>query len=157
MKTILPSLRTPLVEFRSALAVIGIRTREEYDELVHAASGCEVRSNLSRVGNGQLIKCFITVEESWLLGSELELFNDLTLDGYPLVGYGVDNGGITFEFEWLHVNGTDWRISAERIDQFMQLLCGHFGPTPRPAGLPSSRRRPHTEFSEGVLARVLVA
>ena len=42
----------------------GLRTREDYDELVHSESDCEFRLSLRGQRHGQQIRCFINVAEA---------------------------------------------------------------------------------------------
>jgi hypothetical protein len=149
-------LRTPIVEFRAALARNGLRTQEDYDELVYASEDCSVRVNLSRLGEGQLVRCFISVDEQRLLSTGLELFTAMSLEGHPVVAYGAGCGQMTFEFEWLHPDGADWKISGQRLDVFMQLLRCSLGPKPRPAR-GARYRSMARESLEGVLAHMMPA
>lgn len=156
MKLITRFLRTPVIELRSALACRGLRTREDYDELVYSSPECAARLSLSRLGNGQLIRCFISVAEDRLLANGLEVFNEVAFEGHPVVAYGFGRGQTTFEFEWLHPDGSDWRISGERVEILMQRVCGYLGPKPRPARQ-AGRRRFSPEILEGVLAHAVSA
>lgn len=141
------TLRTPLIEFRSALALRGFRTREEYDELVHASPDCEVRVMLREQSKGQLVRCFVSVAEDRLLLGGLELFNEMSLEGHPAVAYGAGRGQMTFEFEWFHAAGVDWRASAVRVDSVLQRVSSVLGPRPAPARANARRR-----IREGVTA-----
>lgn len=127
------SLRTPLVELRSALSLSGLRTREDYDELVHgeAADG-EFRLSLRPARHGQQVRCFISVGEDRLLGSGIELFHELAVEGHPVVSYGAGRGSVSFGFEWFHPTGADWRISAQRVELLMQRVGVALGPKPMP-------------------------
>jgi hypothetical protein len=141
------TLRTPLVQLRSALAVRGFRTREEYDELVHTTPDAEVRVMLREQAKGQIVRCFVSLPEERMLESALELFNAMSLEGHPVVAYGAGRGLLTFEFEWFHAPGVDWRASAVRIDSVMQRLSSVLGPRPAPV-----RARARAKQREGVLA-----
>lgn len=156
MKMLIRSLRTPVVELRSALAYRGLRAREDYDELVYSSPDCDVRLSLAKMGDGQLIRCFVSVAENRLLANGLEVFNEIAFEGHPTVAYGVGRGRTTFEFEWLHPDGADWRISGERVEILMHRVCGFLGPAPRPARQ-GARRRFSPEILDGVLAHVISA
>lgn len=157
MKLVTRFLRTPVIELRSALSLRGLRTREDYDELVYSSPDCDVRLSLSRLGNGQLIRCFVSVAENRLLAqNSFELFNEIAFEGHPVVAYGMGRGQATFEFEWLHPDGSAWRISAERVEILMQRLSDCLGPKPRPARQ-ASRRRFSPEILDGVLAHAVNA
>jgi hypothetical protein len=127
------SLRTPLVECRSALSLLGLRTREDYEELVHGtvADG-EFRLSLRPARHGQQIRCFISVTEERLLASGIELFHELAVEGHPIVSYGAGQGSVSFGFEWFHPTGADWRISAQRIELLMQRVSVGLGPKLEP-------------------------
>lgn len=126
------TLRTPLIECRSALALLGLRTSEDYEELVHTGSDCEFRLALGAKPHGQQVKCFISVAEERLLASGIELFHELAVEGHPVVSYGAGQGSVSFGFEWYHPAGADWRISAQRIELLMQRLAVNLGPKPAP-------------------------
>jgi len=147
--------RTSLIEFRSALAIHRIRTQEDCDELVHVAADCDVRLNLSQLGNGQLIHCFISVEEDRMLSSGMELFNEISSEGHPVVAYGAGRGHTTLEFEWLHQDGANWRISAERVELLTQRLRCAVRPKSKQARRAGRRRPP--AILEGVIAHVSAA
>lgn len=136
------TLRTPLVAFRSALALNGLRTREEYDELVHTSPDCDVRVTLAARPQGQRVRCGISLAEERLLVSGLELFNEISLEGHPVIAFGAGRGQVTFEFEWFHPTGADWRISGQRLDGLMQRLSGALGPRPMPVRVRRRSRRP---------------
>ena len=138
----LRSLRTPLVELRSALALAGLRTVEDYDELVHTGRDCEARLQLVTRGQGQQVRCQITLGEERMLVSGLELFNEIALEGHPIVAFGAGRGQAAFEFQWFHPKGADWRISCERLECLMQRLTCALGPQPAPARRASKGRRP---------------
>lgn len=136
------TLRTPLIEFRSALALRGLRTHEDYDELVHQDAEGEFRLSLRDQPHGQLVRCFISVAEDRLLAGGIELFHELAVEGHPVVSYGAGRGGVTFGFEWQHPSGADWRISAQRIELLLQRVAVGLGPRPEPVRrrLPAGRR-----------------
>lgn len=158
MKTNLLNLRTPTVELCSALAQNGLRSREDYDELIHDSDLGHARLSLRRHEPGQLVRCFLSVEEERLLARGLELFHELAGEGHPVVAYGIGRGQTTFEFEWLHPDGTDWRISAERVQLLMQRLDCALGPKLAPLRRRQARRCPiAAELLEGVLARAVTA
>ena len=136
------TLRTPLVEFRSALALNGLRTREEYDELVHTSPDCDIRLTLAPKPHGQRVRCGISMAEERLLVSGLELFNEVALEGHPVIAFGAGRGQVTFEFEWFHPTGADWRISGQRLDSLVQRLSGALGPRPSPVRARRRERRP---------------
>ena len=146
------TLRTPLIECRSALSLLGLRTREDYDELIHGDSDCEFRLALAAKPRGQQVKCFISVAETRLLGSGIELFHELAVEGHPVVAYGAGRGSVSFGFEWFHPAGADWRISAQRIELLMQRVAVALGPKPAPVRrrLPAGRKP--SMFSELVPA-----
>lgn len=146
------TLRTPLVEFRSALALLGLRTREDYDELVHADSDCEFRLSLRGQRHGQQIRCFINVAEERLLASGIELFHELAVEGHPVVSYGAGQGSVSFGFEWYHPTGADWRISAQRIELLMQRVAVALGPKPAPIRRRAAAGRRPSMFAEMVPA-----
>lgn len=126
-------LRTPLVECRSALALAGLRTREDYDELVHAGPDREIRVTLRGVRGGQQVRCLISLEEQRLPASGIEVFHELAVEGHPVVSYGAGRGQVSFGFEWMHPKGADWRISAQRVEVLLQRVTAAFGPKPAPA------------------------
>lgn len=136
------SLRSPLIECRSALAITGLRTFTDYDELVHVGGDCEFRLSLGGKPHGQQVKCFISVSETRLLTSGIELFHEMAVEGHPAVSYGAGSGSVTFGFEWYHPSGADWKISAQRIELLMQRLTVALGPKPVPVRrrLPAGRK-----------------
>jgi hypothetical protein len=147
------TLRTPLIELRSALALTGLRTREEYDELVHVADDCDIRLSLSGRPRGQNVRCWLSVDEARLLVSGLELFNEIALEGHPVISFGAGRGRVSLAFEWLHPSGADWRISGQRIELLRQRVTGVLGPKPAPL---RARRRARAaaerSFLPGVFA-----
>lgn len=157
MKMNLLNLRTPSVELRSALALAGIRCREDYDDLVHDSDIGHMRLSLRRHEPGQLVRCFLSVGESRLLGGSLEAFHELAAEGHPVVAYGIGRGGVTFEFEWLQHDGRAWRASCERVGVLLGRLGAMLGPEPAPARQRNARRRFSAELLEGVLANVVTA
>lgn len=150
------SLRSPIVQFRSALALAGLRTEEDYDELIQSGPDAELRLSLSRLGDGQLVQCFISFDESRLSLGALGLFDQLSAEGSPVVAYGFGRGQVTFEFEWLHTDRSEWRISARRVYELLQRLRAALGPCPLPAHRAPVRRL-SPELLDGVLARVVTA
>lgn len=146
------SLRTPLVECRSALALLGLRTREDYDELVHGDPDCEFRLSLAPRPHGQQVKCFISAGEERLLASGIELFHELAVEGHPVVSYGAGRGSVSFGFEWFHPTGADWRISAQRIELLLQRVAAGLGPKPAPVRRRLSAGRRPSMLSELVPA-----
>jgi hypothetical protein len=150
------SLRSPLIECRSALALSGLRTREDYEELVHGdAAGGEFRLSLRSARHGQNVRCFISVAEERLLASGVELFHELSVEGHPVVSYGAGRGSVSFGFEWFHPTGADWRISAQRVELLMQRVSVALGPKLEPVRarvrrLPAGRKP--SMFSELVPA-----
>jgi hypothetical protein len=155
MKTLI--LRTPLIECRSALAVTGLRAFEDYDELVHHGADCDFRLSLAGRPHGQQVKCFLSVAESRLLASGIELFHELAVEGHPVVSYGAGQGSVTFGFEWQHPSGADWRISAQRIELLMQRLAVALGPKPEPVRRRLPVGRKPSMFSELVPATLRTA
>jgi hypothetical protein len=147
------TLRTPLIECRSALALTGLRTREDYDELVHGdlADG-EFRLSLRNARHGQNVRCFISVSEDRLLASGVELFHELSVEGHPVVSYGAGRGSVSFGFEWFHPAGADWRISAQRVELLMQRVSVALGPKPVPVRRRVAAGRKPSMFSELVPA-----
>lgn len=146
------TLRTPLIECRSALALLGLRTREDYDELVHGDPDCEFRLSLRAARHGQQVRCLISVGEDRLLASGIELFHELSLEGHPVVSYGAGRGSVSFGFEWFHPTGADWRISAQRIELLMQRVAVALGPKPAPVRRRAAAGRKPSIFSEFVPA-----
>lgn len=148
------SLRSPLIECRSALSLLGLRTQEDFDELIHVGQDGEFRLSLSGRPHGQQVKCFISLAEERLLTSGIELFHELAVEGHPVVSYGAGHGSVSFGFEWYHPTGADWRISAQRIELLMQRLVVALGPKPAPVRrrLPAGRKP--SMFSELVPALV---
>lgn len=136
------TLRTPLVELRSALALLGLRTREDYDELVRHDADGEIRLSLRGQPHGQQVRCFLSVAEDRLLASGIELFHELAVEGHPVVSYGAGQGSVTFGFEWHHPTGADWRISAQRLELLVQRVAVGLGPRPEPVRrrLPAGRK-----------------
>ncbi len=136
------TLRTPLVELRSALALVGLRTREDYDELVRHDADGEIRLSLRGQPHGQQVRCFLSVAEDRLLASGIELFHELAVEGHPVVSYGAGQGSVTFGFEWHHPAGADWQITAQRIELLMQRVVVGLGPRPEPVRrrLPAGRK-----------------
>ncbi|HYC69677.1 MAG TPA: hypothetical protein VEB66_00620 [Opitutaceae bacterium] len=157
MKSLVLSLRTPLIELRSALARHGRRTREDFEELVLDSADCHGRVTVRPHAEGHRVLCSLDVEESRLIPSGLDLFNQLALDGHPLVAFGAGRGQVTFRFEWVHPQGAAWRISAERVEiligQLVSSLCA------KPAVFrPSRRISPRrAELLDGVIAHVSAA
>ncbi|MBI5423640.1 MAG: hypothetical protein HZA32_06095 [Opitutae bacterium] len=148
------SLRSPLIECRSALSLLGLRTQEDFDELIHVGQDGEFRLSLSGRPHGQQVKCFISLAEERLLTSGIELFHELAVEGHPVVSYGAGHGSVSFGFEWYHPTGADWKISAQRIELLMQRLVVALGPKPAPVRrrLPAGRKP--SMFSELVPAMV---
>lgn len=148
------SLRSPLIECRSALSLLGLRTQEDFDELIHVGQDGEFRLSLSGRPHGQQVKCFISLAEERLLTSGIELFHELAVEGHPVVSYGAGHGSVSFGFEWYHPTGADWKISAQRIELLMQRLAVNLGPKPAPVRrrLPAGRKP--SMFSELVPAMV---
>lgn len=146
------TLRTPLIEFRSALALAGLRTREDFDELVHADADCEFRLSLRPGRHGQQVRCFLSVAEARLLTSGIELFHELAIEGHAIVSYGAGQGSVSFGFEWLHPTGADWRVSAQRIELLMQRVAVALGPRPAPV-----RRRTAGDRQPSVLSELVPA
>jgi hypothetical protein len=146
------TLRTPLIEFRSALALLGLRTREDFEELIHAESDCEFRLSLRPGRHGQQVRCFLSVSEERLLPSGIELFHELAVEGHPVISYGAGQGSVSFGFEWFHPSGADWRISAQRIELLMQRVVVGLGPRPIPV-----RRRVVSGRKPSVLSELVPA
>lgn len=146
------TLRTPLIELRSALALLGLRTREDYEELVRHDGDCEFRLSLSGRPHGQQIKCFISVDESRLLASGIELFHEIAVEGHPIVSYGAGRGSVSFGFEWYHPTGAEWRISAQRVELLMQRVAVALGPKPAPVRRRVAAGKRPSVFSELVPA-----
>ncbi|MBX3738317.1 MAG: hypothetical protein KF715_16600 [Candidatus Didemnitutus sp.] len=136
------SLRTPLIECRSALSLLGFRTQEDFDELIHVGQDGEFRLSLGGRPHGQQVKCFISLAEERLLTSGIELFHEMAVEGHPVVSYGAGHGSVSFGFEWYHPAGADWKISAQRIELLMQRLVVALGPKPAPVRrrLPAGRK-----------------
>lgn len=149
MTTALPPSALP--KLRAALAFHGLRTKEGFDELIHASLDAEVRLTLREQKKGQQIRCTICLDESRLLTGALELFNELALEGYPVVDFGGSHGQATFEFQWLHPTNADWRISGQRVQDLLQRLACTLGERPSPAR-PASRRRAASIYAELVPA-----
>ena len=146
------TLRTPLIECRSALALLGFRTREDYDELVHTSDDGEVRLSLRGQRHGQQVRCLVSVPEERLLKSGIELFHEIAVEGHPIVSFGAGRGSVSFGFEWFHPAGADWRISAQRVELILQRVTAELGPKPAPVRrrLPAGKRP--SVFSELVPA-----
>lgn len=134
------ALRTPLVQCRSALALAGLRTREDYEELVHSGPDQEIRLTLREGREGQQVRCLFSFEEQRLPASGVEIFHELAVEGHPVVSYGAGRGSVSFGFEWLHPRGADWRISAQRVDVLRQRLAASLAPAPGPVRSRRSRR-----------------
>lgn len=157
MKPLLLNLRTPVVELRCALARHGRRTEEDFDQLVLTTPDCHGRISVAPQADGHRVRCMLNVEESRLITSGLELFNRLTLEGHPLAAYGAGRGEASFEFEWQHPRGADWRVSAQRVEILMGLLTEQLCAKPavyRPRRKVSPLR---AELLDGVLAQVSAA
>lgn len=135
------SLRTPLIEFRSALALGGVKTREDFDELVHTSPDCEVRMSLRRAGGGQCVRCVVYLSEERLLTGGFELFNEVGLEGHPIVAFGAGRGQVSYEFQWLHLDGAAWAISGERLRILVERLTLAVGPVPAPVSRRARSRR----------------
>lgn len=146
------TLRTPLIACRSALALVGLRTREDFEELVHTGEDCEFRLSLGPKPHGQQVKCFISLAEERLLASGIELFHEMAVEGHPIVSYGAGHGSVSFGFEWYHPSGADWKISAQRIELLMQRLCVALGPKPAPVRRRLAAGRKPSMFAELVPA-----
>ncbi|MDB6093106.1 MAG: hypothetical protein JWM32_668 [Verrucomicrobia bacterium] len=140
-----------LAKLRTALAFHGLRAHEVFDELTYASPDCEVRLALGEQKKGQLVRCFVCVDESRLLTSGLEIFNELSLEGFPVVDFGTGGAKSTFEFQWHHPDGADWRISGQRVEGLRQRLVGILGERPSPIR-PASRTRRSLIYSELVPA-----
>lgn len=156
MKPSIFSLRTPLIEFRSALAQRGFRTQEDYEELVRSDNCSQLRLSIRRREPGHTVSCFISIAETRLRSSAIELFNDLCIEGRPVVSYGAGQGQFTFEFEWFQQEDLCWRVSVQKIDDLMQRLYSSFSPKPTLARR-AQRRRVDAHILDGVLARVITA
>jgi hypothetical protein len=156
MKLSLFSLRTPLIEFRSALARSGFRTQEDYEELVRADGNYQLRLSLRSQETGHIVQCSISVDETRLRSSAIELFNDLCVEGRPVVSYGAGRGQFTFEFEWYQLEGLDWSGSVQRLDDLIQRMQSSFAPRPTPARR-AQRQKANSHLLDGVLARAVTA
>jgi hypothetical protein len=126
------TLRTPLIQFRSALSLLGLRTREDYDELTHTDGDCEFRLSLRGQPHGQQVRCFLSVAEERLLTGGISLFHEIAVEGYPIVSYGAGRGQVTFGFEWHHPSGAEWEISAQRLELLLQRVTVALGPRIEP-------------------------
>lgn len=136
------TLRSPLIQFRSALSLLGLRTREDYDELVRADGDCEFRLSLRGEPHGQQVRCFLSVSEDRLLTGGISLFHEIAVEGHPVVSYGAGQGSVTFGFEWHHPSGAEWEISAQRLELLVQRVTVALAPRVEPVRrrLPAGRK-----------------
>lgn len=156
----LTSLLVPsLAPLRTALAYHGLPAREGFDELIHASRDCEVRLGLTYQRNGQVVRCSVSVEEARPLTSGLEIFNEMSLEGYPVVGFGAGRGRVTFDFSWVHPDGADWRISGQRVEGLMHRVVGTLCERPRKARAISRSKRAasYSELVPAVFGRAATA
>src|SRR5471032_3589714 len=107
-------LRSPVRAFGAALFDSGLRVRDQYDELVLDQRDYSLRVQILARPCGWTIKCQISVAELGFVPGSLGLFSEMATEGYPVVWIGASRGRISCEFEWLHPEGVEWRISADR-------------------------------------------
>lgn len=124
--------------------------------MTYDSPDCQVRLTLVPQRRGQLIRCAISVEEERLLRSGLEVFNEISLEGYPAVGFGAGTRRATFDFNWVHPTGADWRISGQRVQGLIERLAGMLGDAPTPARR-GARPRRLAELLPAAFGRVATA
>ena len=137
---ILHSVCSPACAFGSALSDLGLRVREEFDELSLVGRDFELRLHVSEQTGGSAIRCFVSITEGSLAGGAVVLFNEIALEGYPLVAIGSGRGKETFEFTWFQPEGADWRISAERCQGLIDRVTGGMAPVSLPIRQAAKRR-----------------
>lgn len=128
--------------FGAALFDHGLRVREECNELVFNQRDFELRINAAEQTHGHALRSFVSVAEERLAPGSLVLFNEISLEGYPVVAFGAGRGQVTFEFAWFHPTGADWRISAERCQGLVDRVVGSFAPSSASISTHSSESRP---------------
>jgi hypothetical protein len=126
--------RSPVRALGAALFDTGLRVREEYDELILDQRDYSLRVQAPAKACGWTIRCHVSVAELGFVPGSLGLFNEMAMEGYPVVGIGACRGRISCDFEWFHPEGVDWRISAERCQGLIDRVLGarSFEPARRP-------------------------
>jgi hypothetical protein len=112
--------------FGAALFDHGLRVREEYNELILNQRDFELRVHVSELADSNSLRCSISVPSQRIAAGTLVLFNEIALEGYPVVAFGAGQRQVTFEFAWFHPTGADWRISAERCQGLVDRVVGAF-------------------------------
>lgn len=121
---LLPPTRTPVRALGAALFDIGLRVREEYDELVLIKRFFVLRIHATGESGGSSIHCQVSVAELGFVPGSLGLFGEMAMEGYPVVAVGACGGRISCEFNWFHPDGVDWRISADRCQGLVDRVVG---------------------------------
>ena len=110
----------------AALFDQGLRVRDEYDELILNQRNFELRVHVGDQTDGNNLRCSVSVPAQRIAAGTLVLFNEIALEGYPIVAFGAGQRQVTFEFAWFHPTGADWRISAERCQGLVDRIVGAF-------------------------------
>lgn len=71
---------------------------------------------------GHFLRAFFMVPERQMNESAIDLLNELTLEGLPVVAFGAGRGLIAWEFRWALCAGETWRWHAERCVTLMDRL-----------------------------------
>ena len=124
------SRSNPVNSLRYALQDCGLRTHDEWDELVTRQPEREIRVQLVERTRGHQVRCFVSVPEERLQASGIELFNELAAEGQPIVAMGAGRRQVSFEFSWSQPPGSDWQGSAQRIQDLTQRIVGTLLPEP---------------------------
>lgn len=127
MKPSLP-VRSPIRALGAALFDIGLRVRDEYGELVLNQRDYGLRMHATERPGGLTLHCHISVIESGFVPGALGLFNEMALEGYPVVAVGASRGRVSCEFNWFHPEGVEWRISADRCQGLVDRVVGARAP-----------------------------
>jgi hypothetical protein len=127
MKPSLP-VRSPIRALGAALFDIGLRVRDEYGELILNQRDFGLRVHATDWTGGLMVHCHISVTELGFVPGALGLFNEMALEGYPVVAVGASRGRVSCEFNWFHPEGVDWRISADRCQGLIDRVVGARAP-----------------------------
>jgi len=121
---LLKQLSSPVRALGAALFDIGLRVRDDYDDLVLDQRDYTLRITTSAKAGGSSIRCHISVPDLGFAPGSLGLFAEMAMDGYPVVGIGASRGRISCDFEWFHPDGVECRISAERCQGLVDRVLG---------------------------------
>lgn len=117
-------IRSPVCALGAALFDAGLRVRQEYDELTLSQRDFGLRVHATERSGGWMVHCHILVDEAGFVPGSLGLFNEMAIEGYPVVGVGASRGRISCEFNWFHPENVEWRISAERCQGLVDRVVG---------------------------------